>query len=141
MNSETKEYTGHITKITIRFADIDKLGHVNNAKYLTYLESARIKYFMDIVGEEVNWTVNGIILASATVDFKAPVELNDEEVIVYTTCSKIGKKSFELSYAIVKAKSGDLAAVGATTMVCFNYKENKTIEVPDLWKRKMEQGI
>ena len=100
----------HKTIIQIRFADIDSLGHVNNANYLTYMESARIKYFVEVVGEKVDWTKNGIILAKATIDFKAPVELADQEVTVYTWCSNMGTKSFELSYSIVNSKNNTVAA-------------------------------
>jgi len=31
--------------VTVRWADMDSLGHVNNAKYFTYLESARTAFF------------------------------------------------------------------------------------------------
>jgi acyl-CoA thioester hydrolase len=37
----------HTTTIQVRFADVDKLGHVNNAKYLTYFEIARMQFFKD----------------------------------------------------------------------------------------------
>jgi acyl-ACP thioesterase len=31
----------HRRMIEVRFADTDAMGHVNNAKYLTYVETAR----------------------------------------------------------------------------------------------------
>ncbi len=127
----------HRTTVALRFADIDGLGHVNNANYLTYMESARIKYFNDVIGESIDWSKNGIILAQASINFKAPVEITDEEVIVHTWCSNIGTKSFELSYSIVNGKSQAIAAEGATTMVCFDYVEKRTMEMPELWKEKI----
>ncbi|HRE23498.1 MAG TPA: thioesterase, partial [Bacteroidia bacterium] len=33
-----------ITPIQIRFSDIDWMGHVNNAVYLSYIEKARIDF-------------------------------------------------------------------------------------------------
>jgi len=140
MNSDQNNpNTGHVTVIPIRFADIDQLGHVNNANYLTYIESARIKYIIDVVGEELNWDENGIILARATVDFKVPLELSDEDVLIYIKCSRIGTKSFDLSYSILRTKDKLEVATGLTTLVCFNYKQNKTIEVPEAWKEKMTE--
>ncbi|MBL4736245.1 MAG: acyl-CoA thioesterase, partial [Flavobacteriales bacterium] len=123
MEEEFKDW--HRTHVAIRFADIDKLGHVNNAKYLTYLESARISYFLDVMGEEVNWTKNGIILARAEINFALPVALEDIEVSVFTSCSKIGEKSFELSYIITKSDLTSICAKGSTTLVCYDYTEGK----------------
>ena len=39
----------HKIKMNIRFSDLDAMGHVNNAKYLTYLEEARIDYLNNII--------------------------------------------------------------------------------------------
>jgi len=127
----------HRVIVPIRFADIDGLNHVNNAVYLTYIESARIIYFNDVIGESLDWKKNGIILASASINFRVPVELKDEEVIVNTWCNNIGTKSFELSYTITNGKTQALAAEASTTMVCFDYSEKKTIEMPKSWKEKI----
>ena len=95
MDNENNKWWRNKTKISIRFADMDIMGHVNNANYLTYMESARIKYFNDVIGDKINWTKNGFILARAVVDFKAPVHLMDEELIIYIKCSKICNKRFD----------------------------------------------
>ncbi len=129
----------HITQIPIRFADMDIMGHLNNAKYLTYMETARIKYFNDVIGDKINWSENGFILARAVVDFKAPVYLTDEEIIVYTKCSKIGNKSFDLNYTMVKTNNRQEVAKGITTLVAYSYGENKTILIPEEWKEKINK--
>ena len=134
---EEKFNDWHQTRVAIRFADLDKLGHVNNAKYLTYLESARISYFIEIVGEQVNWNEQGIILAKAEINFAMPVELEDVEVSIFTSCSRIGGKSFDLSYVITKSDGTTICATGLTTMVCYNYLEGKTVQIPDSWKEKL----
>ena len=130
----------HKTIVKIRFADLDKLAHVNNAKYLTYIESARIEYFQKIVGEEVNWSEKGIILAKASIDFLLPIQLEDVEVFVYTKCTRTGNKSFDLSYVIAKDKGTTVVSTGSTAMVCFNYTQNKTIEIPEDWRAKLEKN-
>ena len=136
MDDKNNKWGRHKTQMSIRFADIDIMGHVNNAKYLTYMESARIKYFNAVIGDKINWTKNGFILARVVVDFKAPVYLKDEEIIVYTKCSKIGNKSFDLSYTMIKAGNQEVA-VGSTTLVAYDYGENKTIQIPEEWKEKI----
>ena len=39
----------HRKVIEVRFADTDAMGHVNNAKYLTYMETARTRYIEEVV--------------------------------------------------------------------------------------------
>ena len=46
------------TPIAIRFSDIDAVGHVNNAIYLTYFEMARFSYWRDVT--DWNFSENGI---------------------------------------------------------------------------------
>ncbi|HEX7414818.1 MAG TPA: acyl-CoA thioesterase, partial [Bacteroidia bacterium] len=51
----------HCTPIQIRFVDIDKMGHVNNATILSYFEVARTYFFDDVMGAEDNWFERGLI--------------------------------------------------------------------------------
>jgi len=126
------------TPIQIRFKDLDKLGHVNNANHLTYFEIARINYFKQVIGGEINWDKEGIILAKITVDYKAPILLEDS-LLVYTRCSRIGNKSFDLYYSIVKIISNTEIEVanGSSVMVCFDYLTQTSIPIPEEWKRKL----
>ena len=126
----------HKTPIQIRFKDIDLLGHVNNANHLTYLELARVKYFNDVIGEEINWSKQGIILAKATIDYKLPI-LFKEKIFVYTKCSRIGNKSFEMAYALIKEENEKEIIVGeaSTVLVCFDYDKSQSIQMPEQWKK------
>ncbi|HEY6161742.1 MAG TPA: thioesterase family protein [Bacteroidia bacterium] len=128
----------HKTPIQVRFKDIDALGHVNNANHLSYIELARVHYFNDAVGMNINWSEEGIILAKATIDYKMPILLNDK-VFVYTRCSRTGNKSFDLEYAVVKEENGKdvLLATATTVMVCFNYRTGSTMLLKEEWKNKM----
>ncbi|HNS11323.1 MAG TPA: thioesterase family protein [Bacteroidia bacterium] len=125
----------HKTKIEIRFSDLDAFNHVNNACYLTYIEQARIAYFNDIVGWDYNWSKRGIILAKASVDFIYPIHINDR-IEIYTRCNRMGNKSFDLQYRLVKIDNEKevLIAEASTVMVAFDYTEQKSIEVPVEWK-------
>ena len=134
----------HKTPIQIRFKDIDALNHVNNANHITYFELARVKYFDDVVNEEVNWSEQGIILAKITVDYKAPVYFKDK-LFVYTKCTRLGNKSFDLAYSLVREENGketELAS-GSSVQVCFDYRKQTTISIPESWKKKVQvfEGI
>jgi acyl-CoA thioester hydrolase len=122
----------HKTPIQLRFKDGDIMGHVNNANHLTYVELARIKYFEEVVGADAKWSKQqGIILAHNSIDYKAPLFIHDT-VFVHTRCSKLGRKSIELSWAIVREKSSgeEIIAQGHSVLVCYDYTTEQSIEVP-----------
>src|SRR3954453_11003094 len=94
----------HRHKLYIRFSDIDAFGHVNNATYLTYFEEARVQFFDDVVDYPYDWSKEGVIVARAEVDFTMPVHFKDE-IIIETSCSRIGTKSFDLSYKMIRIEN------------------------------------
>jgi acyl-CoA thioester hydrolase len=129
----------HRTPIQIRFKDIDKLGHVNNANHLTYFEYARTIYFKDVMGTDIDWAKEGLILAKAVVDYRQPI-LFEDDIYVYTRCSRIGNKSFDLSYSLVKTeeeKETELAS-GVSVLVCYDYINKTSIPVPQKWVSMMK---
>lgn len=128
----------HISEIQLRFADMDSLGHVNNANYLTYLELARCNYLNEVLHIPVDFSDLSVILAKAELDFIKAVKFGDKLEIA-CACTKIGTKSFELSYQIVqknKAES-ELVLKAKTILVAFNYPENATTEIPKNWRNAL----
>jgi len=127
------------TPIQIRFKDVDRLGHVNNANHITYFELARVDYFNSLMGDvKIDWESESLILAKIEMEYKQPILL-DDKVFAYTWVSRIGSKSFDMSCSIVRVIDGVEveAAKGLAVIVCFNYKTNQTIAIPEDWKKKM----
>ena len=120
--------TPQISKVNIRFSDLDLFGHVNNAVYLTYFEEARVSYFDEVVGYDYDWSKEGVILARIEVDFLIPILFTDE-IFIRTNCCRVGTKSFDLAYEMYKMKDGKEIMVSSATsvMVMFNYAEKKSI--------------
>ncbi len=126
----------HKFPIQIRFKDIDKMGHVNNANHLTYIEIARFRYFEDVVTGDGKWSKTlGLILARVEIDYKKPILLH-HNVSVCTQCSKIGRKSLELEWMIVGDDNGteEVLAKGIAVVVYFDYQHNQTIAIPEAHK-------
>jgi acyl-CoA thioester hydrolase len=114
-------------KIQVRLTDIDILGHVNNAVYLSYFEMTRIHYFNELVGSDWNWMENGVVLVHNDITYIQPIFLEHKpEIHMY--CNKIGNKSFTLSYEIYV--EGQLKTTGSSTLVGYNTKQQKSIEIP-----------
>jgi acyl-CoA thioester hydrolase len=97
--------------IDVRFRDLDPLGHVNNAVYLSYAETARVEYFLRL-GYEVG--SGHFILARAEVDYRRPIVLHDD-VRVMTRVSRVGNSSFRMVFEVWA--NGELAARGETIQV------------------------
>ncbi|MDF2448592.1 MAG: acyl-CoA thioesterase [Bacteroidota bacterium] len=124
----------HKIKIQIRFKDIDKQGHVNNANHITYFETARVEYFKDVFRNKIDWINTGMILASTEITYKRPILLEDD-VYCYTKITKFGTKSFEIENVLTIEDQHNkyLCASGKSTLVCINYTNKETIEVPKAW--------
>ena len=122
------------SKIYVRFSDIDVMGHVNNAVYLNYFESARMDFFNELLGKDWDWINNGIILLKNEIEYLQPVVLHDEPKI-YLSVEKLGTKSFVLGYQLVVNKK--LYTRGTSTLVCFDYTKKISIEIPENLRAKL----
>jgi acyl-CoA thioester hydrolase len=123
----------------IRFVDIDVMGHVNNAVYLSYFEQARMRWFESFAGKEWDWNTFGILLARNEINYREPVLLNDH-LQIETWCSKVGNKSLEVCYEVFIEKNGErkMKADGMSVLVCFDYHQKKTITVPEHWRNILQ---
>ena len=114
---------------TVRFRDVDALGHVNNAVFLTYLEEARIAFLVPLGAE-----VSNMILARVEIDFRAPLRMGDE-IEIGVRPANVGTKSFELEYEI---RRGDtVAAEAKTVLVSYDYSNGRPVELPDSWREAL----
>lgn len=123
-------------KIEVRFADLDVMGHVNNAIFLNYFEQGRMSFFRQRIGDSWDWNKYGIIVARNEIDYLTPVLLHDE-VYVTAEYGTFGNKSFQMSMLVYKLEDGQKVgcARGLVTVVCFDYQQKKTIPVPEAWRK------
>ncbi len=128
----------HKTKLTVRFSDLDAMGHVNNATYLSYLEEARIAYFHDVINFPKDSLAFGAVVANVNISYLAPIELGDE-VFVYSRVSKISRKSFEIENVFERLRKGIsvLAAKAVTVLVAFDFNTKTTAPLPENLKLKI----
>jgi acyl-CoA thioester hydrolase len=117
---------------TVRFRDVDALGHVNNAAYLTYLEQARIAFLAPMGADQT-----GMILARAEIDFRAQVGFG-ERVNIEVRPLRVGTKSFELAYTLRVGET--VVAEASTVLVAFDYASGRTVAVPDAWRAALSQA-
>ena len=122
-------------RFTVRFRDIDALGHVNNAVYFTYMEQARTEYWIQLMNLKA-LDEFAFIVAHAECDFKVAAKFGDElEVSIRT--SSVGNTSFVWDYEIRNARTEQLVATGKTIQVYYDYKAQKPVPVPDHVRSKL----
>jgi acyl-CoA thioester hydrolase len=119
--------------IQIRWNDLDALGHVNNAVFVTYFEIARGFYMLHSCSWW-DWKKDMFLIANITVDFHKELLLTSKDVKVFVKTSTIGTKSFVLDYIIVSESENQevIHATGSTTQVMFDMEKRATINIPDL---------
>lgn len=63
----------HTSRQTVRWGDMDALGHVNNTLYFRYMETARLEWFFGLVGDDAYRTGEGLVIANAICNFRRPL--------------------------------------------------------------------
>jgi len=122
-------------EIPVRFRDIDGMGHVNNAVFHTYLESARLAYWGRL-GLGDNLEEVAFILARMECDFRGQIPFGGA-VKVRIRCPRIGTKSFDFDYRIESADGASLYAEARSVQVCFDYGTDETVPVTDDLRRRI----
>ena len=115
---------------TVRFRDLDGMGHVNNAVFSTYLEQARLAWF----GEDEEMPLRDVILARTEIDFRDQVGVG-EVVEIGVRPVRVGTKSFELEYEL--RAYGRTVAEAKSVLVGYDYERAQSTRVPERWRRRL----
>ncbi len=125
--------------VQMRFRDIDGMGHVNNAVYMTYMELARTEFYVERLKKRSLQEID-FILAHVEVDFLSAARLGDE-IQVSVWPSKIGTSSFTLSYEIKEKRSGRLLARSKSVLVSYDYEKGRSKPIPPEFRTLLETGL
>jgi acyl-CoA thioester hydrolase len=131
--------------IEVRYGDLDPQGHVNNAKFLTFFEQARVQYFLEmgLFHEGDSFMDIGVILADVHLTFQAPI-LWGTPIKTGARVSRLGNKSLTIEQTVVHAESGQQFASGTVVMVTYDYHSGRSIPIPYDWREKIsayEEGL
>ncbi|QTD49921.1 acyl-CoA thioesterase [Sulfidibacter corallicola] len=116
---------------------MDALGHVNNARFFTYFEQARIAFFDHIDANRFWSDVQGPVLASATCNFRRMIKY-PADLEVGTRVLEIRNRSFVLETAVFQVGDDGLLADGTTAVVWADYREGKSVPMPDELRAALE---
>jgi len=115
----------HVARYTMRWGDMDAFGHLNNAKYFTYFEQARVDWLMSI------GIAHDLVLANISCTFlhalKFPATL---EVELYGR--ERGEHSVDSYYLLHNLdENGKLCAIAHGTIVWYDHENARAMPVPD----------
>ena len=132
----------HVEPIAVRWGDMDSMGHVNNAKYFTYCESARMSYFAAIrLLDHREVPTQGPALAAATLNFRRQIRY-PADLDVRTRVVEIGRSSFKMEYEIVQRGPGDAGetmADGTGVVVWVDYATGRSNPLPESLRRAIRE--
>ena len=126
-----------IYQVQMRFSDADAMGHVNHARYLTYLEDARVALLAHMAGDSPRLQVADVILARIEMDYLRPLQPSLEPVTVTITVGEIRNKSYTLDYTI--EHEGELAARASSVVVAYDYEAQSSRPLTDVERQRLQE--
>ncbi|WP_058911556.1 YbgC/FadM family acyl-CoA thioesterase [Entomohabitans teleogrylli] len=129
------------TQIKVRGYHLDVYQHVNNARYLEFLEEAR----WDGLDQEegFQWmTANQIafVVVNININYRKPAVLGDV-LTVTSQVQQLNGKSGVLSQVITLEPEGQVVADALITFVCIDLKTQKALALEGELRAKLEGMI
>lgn len=135
--ARTNEAFHFSIRIPVLWGDQDSFGHVNNARYFTWFEAARLEYFKALGLATGGTPKVGPILAQTACDFVAPVHWPGE-VEVGARTLEVGRTSFTMEYAVWTAGAPQqLRARGRGVLVLIDYETGAKVPVDDALRARL----
>ncbi len=118
-----------------RYSDYDSRGHVNNAVYLPSFEIRRVYAWLAAAGS----AAPNFIIPEARITYRSPAMLGEPRAIEVTT-SEIRNKAWVWSYRVLDERDDRVVAEGATTQVMYDYRERRSVAIPDDLRAALERA-
>src|SRR3989441_9667168 len=125
-------------ELPVQFRDIDVMGHVNNATYLQYMETARVELARRF-GQVTDGIRPDFIVASARCEFKKPIR-DERRITVSVWVSRIRDHAWDLDYSIHGLRGVEYA-IGRTTQVAYDYKTGSAVPNSPRGKREIKKRL
>lgn len=126
--------------IYVRYCETDAGGHVSNTSYFLYYEEARTKFFEAIKFSGKDRKNFNFIVARLESNF-IKQSYASQILRVSTGVSNIGTKSYTLEHEIKDANTGALIANGSSVIVCYNFQDQHSIEIPMELRKALEEYL
>lgn len=126
----------HWSTVTIRYADEDRMGHVNNSAYGIWIEVARASLNASFLEDVPDWL--DTVLASVTINYHKETRFPGE-VRVGARLLRIGNASFQSGYGVFR--DDDCLATAECVNVFFDTRSRSSTRPTDAVRRLMEKEL
>lgn len=130
MTEISRESFNHFVPITVRWGEMDALGHVNNTVYYRYSEDGRLDYIARIAESDPSRRGVGPILADLRCSFVQQLRF-PASVEIATRTRAIGRSSLKIQQALFRVGEEQPVAVYEAVVVWFDYGAQKSLPVPE----------
>lgn len=121
------------TSLRVRFRDLDTLGHVNNAVFVSYVEVARVDFWAHVFGPVDVGSID-FFVARIEIDYRRPVRLGDT-VRAGLGIEKLGNTSFTVRYVL--SVGDDVVAEARTVQVFVDTATGTPKPVPAAFRERV----
>ncbi|MGC3992756.1 MAG: thioesterase family protein [Propionicimonas sp.] len=92
--------SGFVSRVPLRWVDLDAQGHVNNAVVADYLQEARVDWLLS--GSNAHLLGSSTMVVSHQVEYLGPVAFGVDPVEVELRVGTVGAARFTLGYSVVQ---------------------------------------
>lgn len=117
-------------RIPLRWNDFDSLAHVNNVRYLEFMQDGRVALFTSLGLERDYLQRVGHFVARTEIDYLIPISMNESEIQLNMWIEKIGGASYDVGYEIINS-ANQICAKAKTVMVTVEVETNTVTRIPD----------
>ena len=128
----------HKHTITVRWADIDQLKHVNNVTWYRYISEARVSW-LESIGALMASDNTSPVVAESGARFLRPATWPDD-INIETRVRKVGNSSMTLDYQLFSKREQVLCITGFATIVWTDIDSGKAIQIPDRVRANISQS-
>ena len=118
-----------VIPMEVEFHDRDAMGHVNNVRYFTFMEAARVAFFRHFLDARRIHDLQ-MIAVEASCRFLSPVYWG-EVLLVQVWIPRVGNTSFDFRYEMTERETGRQVARGKTVCVSWDYGCEAKMRVPE----------
>jgi acyl-CoA thioester hydrolase len=136
--------------LQLRFGDVDAYGHVNNVRFLQFLEDARVRWLREPLRTphgsagaatlaELVTPANFTLVGRHEIEYLAPLVYRPEPVAVDLWVTRVGGSSFDLGYAVIDPEDGAVCANCSTSMVLVSRATGRPVRLPDAMRAELAE--
>ena len=125
----SRKLLAHIP-ISVRWRDMDSMGHVNNAKYIAYLEEARVRWMLTVPGISMQDRIAPVVAAN-NINYRRPLTW-PHDVMVELYVDRLGSSSVTIGHRMVDQIDADvLYSDGSVVVVWMDTQTGKSAPLPE----------